>query len=141
MSCRFLVKVGENSSVSTSDGTGGAVVVILVDAEDGSFKEASWVTRPVEYLPISEEEALTIAGEVLKRLGLDPDFYTRSRDYCEVLPWSHIQSGVSRDFLRNEDEKAGLALTTADCRNQSCGDCGVCAALGVIPRLVGEQDV
>jgi radical SAM family uncharacterized protein len=79
--------------------------------------------------------------ETFARLGLDPDFYTRSRDYSEILPWSHIQSGVTPEFLRNEDAKAERALATADCRNQNCGSCGVCPALGVIPRLAGEPDV
>lgn len=39
------------------------MVVILIDAEDGSFKEASWVKTPVKYLPISREEALKIASK------------------------------------------------------------------------------
>jgi radical SAM family uncharacterized protein len=79
--------------------------------------------------------------ETFDRFNLDPDFYTRSRDYSEVLPWSHIQSGVNSEFLRNEDAKAERELTTADCRNQNCASCGVCPALGVIPRLAGEQSV
>jgi radical SAM family uncharacterized protein len=78
--------------------------------------------------------------ETFARIGLDPDFYTRRRDYAEVLPWSHIQSGVSPEFLRNEDAKAELALATADCRNFDCGSCGVCPALGVTPRLAGDRD-
>ncbi len=32
-----------------------------VDAEDGSFKEASWVADPVKYLPVSKAEALKLA--------------------------------------------------------------------------------
>ena len=41
------------------------VVVVLVDAEDGRFKEASWVADPVKYLPVSKAEALKIAiGEM-----------------------------------------------------------------------------
>ncbi|MCD4845716.1 MAG: cohesin domain-containing protein [Methanosarcinales archaeon] len=41
------------------------VVVVLVDAEDGSFKEASWVADPVKYLPVSKVEALKLAlGEM-----------------------------------------------------------------------------
>jgi hypothetical protein len=34
------------------------LVVVLVDAEDGSFKEASWVADAVKYLPVSQVEAL-----------------------------------------------------------------------------------
>ncbi len=37
------------------------LVVVIVDAEDGSFKEASWVADAVEYLPVSKIEALKLA--------------------------------------------------------------------------------
>ena len=37
------------------------LVVVRVDAEDGSFKEASWVADPVKYLPVSKVEALELA--------------------------------------------------------------------------------
>jgi hypothetical protein len=41
------------------------LVVVLVDADDGSFKEASWVADPVKYLPVSKVEALKLAlGEI-----------------------------------------------------------------------------
>jgi hypothetical protein len=60
------------SAVSRDATSGGTTVVVLVDAEDGSFKEASWVKTPVEYLPISKEEALKRAEEALKKAGVDP---------------------------------------------------------------------
>jgi hypothetical protein len=41
------------------------LVVVVVDADDGSFKEASWVGDPVKYLPVSKIEALKLAlGEM-----------------------------------------------------------------------------
>jgi hypothetical protein len=40
-------------------------VVVLVDAEDGSFKEASWVADPVKYLPVSKAEALKLVFDVI----------------------------------------------------------------------------
>ena len=39
------------------------LVVVLVDAGDGSFKEASWVDSPVKYLPVSMEDALSAVKE------------------------------------------------------------------------------
>jgi hypothetical protein len=48
-------------------------VVILIDANDGGFKEASWTENPVKYLPITKEEAQQIAIEVAKELGLEVD--------------------------------------------------------------------
>jgi len=41
---------------------GEILVVIIIDADDGHFKEASWVTTPVVYLPTTEDEALGIVG-------------------------------------------------------------------------------
>ena len=56
--------------------------------------------------------------------GIDPDFYTaRKRSYDEVLPWDHIDVGVTKSFLRNESEKAGRGETTANCR-EKCAGCG-----------------
>jgi hypothetical protein len=37
------------------------LVVVLVNAEEGSFNEASWVSDPVKYLPVSKVEALKLA--------------------------------------------------------------------------------
>jgi len=45
-------------------------VVILIDAEEGSFKEASWTADGVKYLPISILEAEQIASETATELGL-----------------------------------------------------------------------
>lgn len=57
--------------------------------------------------------------------GIDPDFYTaRERDYEEVLPWEHIDIGVTKEFLMRENEKAKQAKTTPNCRQQ-CSGCGV----------------
>ncbi|MCL2339934.1 MAG: TIGR03960 family B12-binding radical SAM protein [Actinomycetia bacterium] len=51
------------------------------------------------------------------------------RDYSPTaaLPWQHIVSGVSEDFLWSEWQRAQQAQTTADCSFTSCQDCGVCA--------------
>ncbi len=58
-------------------------------------------------------------------LGIDPDFYTsRERTYEEVLPWEHIDIGVTKKFLMRENEKAKQAVTTPNCRQQ-CSGCGV----------------
>jgi hypothetical protein len=60
------------AAIPSSVTSGSTAVVVLVDAEDGRFKEASWVKIPVEYLPISEEEALKRAEEALQKSGIDP---------------------------------------------------------------------
>ncbi len=58
--------------------------------------------------------------------GLTPDFYAhRERALDEVLPWSHIDAGVSPDFLKRELERARSGLETPDCRRESCNECGL----------------
>ena len=62
--------------------------------------------------------------EAFAAAGTDPDFYAaRRRAYDELLPWDHIDCGVSRAFLVRESEKARAAETTPDCRTQ-CSGCG-----------------
>lgn len=57
--------------------------------------------------------------------GLDPDFFaTRRREKDEFFPWDHIDTGVSRDFLWREKEKAFLEAITPDCRLGKCHGCG-----------------
>jgi len=46
--------------------TDRTLAVVLVEAEDGHFKEATWVINPAKYLPISQEDALKIVFEQLK---------------------------------------------------------------------------
>ena len=55
--------------------------------------------------------------------GIDMAFYTRERDYDEILPWDFVDIGVSRDFMKNENEKAKQAATTPNCR-EKCSGCG-----------------
>ena len=59
--------------------------------------------------------------------GLDPEFYAyRTIPYDEVLPWDHISSGVRKEYLIKEHQKAMNAETTQDCRVGKCHVCGAC---------------
>lgn len=76
--------------------------------------------------------------EAFAATGVDPAFYAnRHRPYDEVLPWDHLDSGVSRHFLMDEDRRAEEAQSTEDCRTKGCPNCGVCSSLGVRTRLAG----
>ena len=56
--------------------------------------------------------------------NLDPYFYTqRKRDFSEVLPWDHLDYGISRKFLEKENLKAHENTTTPHCRIK-CAGCG-----------------
>jgi len=58
--------------------------------------------------------------------GLDIDFYAqRERPLDEVLPWSHINVGVSTDFLKAEYARALKAELTPNCADGACNQCGL----------------
>jgi len=73
--------------------------------------------------------------------GLDPQFYAnRKISIDEILPWDHLSSGVSREFLQDEYQAAMTGAITEDCRLADCTVCGVCASLGVNLVLVGSGE-
>lgn len=49
---------------------------------------------------------------------------SRSFGLDEALPWDHIQSGVTKKFLRQEYERAQAAESTENCR-EKCEHCGI----------------
>ena len=58
--------------------------------------------------------------------GLEPGFYARrERSLDEVLPWSHIDTGVSDAFLKREYQRARQGDDTPDCRHNACNACGL----------------
>ena len=58
--------------------------------------------------------------------GLEPSFYAqRERPLDELLPWAHIDAGVTPAFLKREYQRAIEGKETPDCRYQSCNACGL----------------
>lgn len=72
--------------------------------------------------------------------GIDPDFYLGSLPLDASLPWDHIDIGLSRDFLKQEYEKALQAEPTPDCRNGECQGCGVCDFKDFRPQIASENE-
>jgi len=62
--------------------------------------------------------------EAFKETNIDPYFYTRRRAYDEILPWDHINVGVTKDFLIKENERSKNAEVTGNCRD-TCSACGI----------------
>lgn len=64
--------------------------------------------------------------QAFSECGIDPSFYAnRERDPGELLPWNHINSGVSQAFLKAERTRMLSAYFTKDCRYQDCNLCGL----------------
>ncbi|MFB6718745.1 TIGR03960 family B12-binding radical SAM protein [Kribbella sp. NPDC056345] len=78
----------------------------------------------------SYERWISSAEKALADEPVDLAWYTtREREYAEVLPWDHLDSGLDRDWLW-EDWQDALdedgAIEVEDCRWTPCFDCGVC---------------
>ncbi len=62
--------------------------------------------------------------EAFEENGIDPAFYSnRRRDFSEILPWDHLDYGIRKAFLEEENKKAHESVTTPHCR-QKCAACG-----------------
>lgn len=65
--------------------------------------------------------------EILDRHGITIEFYNlRERSKDEILPWDHIDIGVTKEFLYREYENAKQEQITPNCMKQ-CSGCGAAA--------------
>jgi radical SAM family uncharacterized protein len=73
--------------------------------------------------------------------GIDPAFYAqREHSEDEILPWSHIDLGLTTAFLKREYQKALKGEETGDCRTEGCNVCGYESSFGTcIERLQGVK--
>jgi radical SAM family uncharacterized protein len=61
--------------------------------------------------------------------GLEPEFYaTRERGLDEILPWDHIDAGVSKKHLVEDYQWSLRGETRPDCREH-------CTACGILPKF------
>lgn len=76
--------------------------------------------------------------EAFQRCGVDWGYYAwRPISYTENLPWEHIDTGVTKEFLVQEHRRALNGELTYDCRFGRCPRCGVCSRLGASVDLKG----
>ena len=75
--------------------------------------------------------------EAFAKCGIDPEFYdNRTRPYDEVMPWSHLDYMITREFLIRENKRAHEGLTTPNCK-QKCSACGIIRRIG--GKCVGQN--
>ena len=104
---------------------GSAAIIEQVWRDGGRFD--GWSEH------FSYDRWIEAAEQALAGTGVDLDWYTtREREYDEVLPWDHLDSGLDKDWLWADWEDA-LAVADGssdveveDCRWTPCYDCGVC---------------
>ena len=56
----------------------------------------------------------------------DPNSHLHPRALDEVLPWDHVDCGVTKRYLLQERERADRGEFTPDCRGAECHSCGAC---------------
>ena len=63
--------------------------------------------------------------EAFAACGLDPAAYAcRTFGVDDELPWDHVRTGVTKEFLKSEYQRAAAAEITENCR-VSCEQCGI----------------
>jgi radical SAM family uncharacterized protein len=118
------------------DGKPGIIEGLLSrgDRRVGRVIEAAWRAGGrfdgwSEYF--SFERWTEAAASALADQPVDVDWYTtRQRDYAEVLPWDHLDSGLDREWLWEDWQDATDEVEVEDCRWSPCFDCGVCPQFG-----------
>ncbi|MDD3832396.1 MAG: TIGR03960 family B12-binding radical SAM protein [Oscillospiraceae bacterium] len=87
---------------------------VIQEAFDRGCKRDAW----------SEHFNLNTWLDVMADLEIEPAFYAnRRREYDEILPWDHLDYGITKSFLINENRNAHQSITTPHCRID-CSGCG-----------------
>ena len=74
--------------------------------------------------------------EAFRQAGIEPEQIANlPLEFTTPLPWDHLDSGVKKEFLWQEREKAYQITTTGDCRFANCSVCGICQDLDVAVSL------
>ncbi|MBM4286723.1 MAG: TIGR03960 family B12-binding radical SAM protein [Deltaproteobacteria bacterium] len=97
---------------------------VLVEAHRLGCRFDAWT----EHARIDAWQQALTAG------NLKGDVFLRERRQEEILPWDHIDVGVTKEYLLTERRRAWEDAQTPDCREAGCLDCGVCDWLKVQPR-------
>ena len=70
--------------------------------------------------------------QAFENCNVDPAFYAnRKRSFDEILPWDHLDYGVTKEFLIRECKKAYANETSPNCA-EACSACGAACFKGGI---------
>lgn len=93
------------------------------DRRLGKVIEAAW-RKDCHFDSWDEQFHFERWMEAFRECGLKPSFYAnRRRAYDEILPWDHMDYGVSKAFLQKQDMLSKEGVTTPQCR-EACAGCG-----------------
>ncbi len=111
-------------------------VISRADRTLGAALFASWQKGAVD-AAWSEFFEPRLFFDTFEELGIDVDFLSRERTETEILPWEHIDKGVTREFLAEERRRAYKEKAYAPCWTRNCDKCPNCELPSQI--LVEEQ--
>jgi len=127
---------GKSIGLRYHDGKPGIIEGLLSrgDRRVGNVIEAAW-RNGARFDGWSEhfsfDRWITSAEQGLADTGVTVDWFTtRERDYTEVLPWNHLDSGLDSEWLWEDWQDALSEVAVDDCRWTPCFDCGVCDQMG-----------
>ncbi|MBW2569369.1 MAG: TIGR03960 family B12-binding radical SAM protein [Deltaproteobacteria bacterium] len=99
---------------------------LLVDAYKRGCKFDGW----------SDRFQYGLWEESFSREGVDINLYAKGPgNVMDPLPWDHIDTGVTKEFLAAERDKAFNGALTPDCRRGDCNGCGVCDFEKIKPKI------
>ena len=87
----------------------------------------------------TEHYNLDVWQDAAQARNIDLNQYLRQRDFSEILPWQHLETGVDEEFLKAELANSVTGSYTPDCRVHSCQKCGVCDFKKVSPVVQCKQ--
>ena len=123
------------------------------DAE-GSFVEGIVARGGREIAPLVEEVYRSSQGKIAYVDNFDFSYWKTAAENLNIdlsklanqtldphspLPWDHLHTGVSMDWLRDEAAAAQTGSYTPDCVSDACSDCGACDSLDIDIHLATDQ--
>ena len=105
----------------------------MADVVEKAYKKGAIFTSWMEHFNLEPWLA------ALEECNLNPSDCIRARNLDEVLPWDHIECGVSKKFLAHEYKLALEEKITSDCRYAACHACGCCDLPGATSPLHGSE--
>lgn len=103
--------------------------------------EKAW-SKGVRFDGWSEHFRYDLWLQAFAEAGIDPKWYAYRRiSHDEVLPWDHIEAGVSKRFLIREHQRAMSSQPTEDCRSGRCTGCGLCPSFEIRPNILGGAEI
>ena len=99
---------------------------LLVDAYKRGCKFDGW----------SDRFQYRLWEESFSKEDVDINLYAKGPgDIMDPLPWDHIDTGVTKEFLAAEWDRALNGDCTPDCRRGDCNGCGVCDFEKIKPKI------